>query len=52
MNYIQTVQSDVVMFVSDVQKVTAAGGCLYLAGRVIFARGYYTGGKYLCFSCC
>lgn len=24
-------------------KLTAAGGCLYLAGRIMYARGYYTG---------
>jgi len=27
--------------------VTAAAGCFYLAGRVMYAHGYYTGGKYL-----
>jgi len=29
---------------SDLQKVTAAAGCVYLAGRIAFAYGYYTGG--------
>ena len=31
----------------DMQRITAAAGCVYLASRIVYARGYYTGGKYL-----
>lgn len=35
------------MIIMCPQKISAAAGAVYLAGRIAYALGYYTGGKLL-----